>query len=209
MGLSQEFIHYVKRSTRTGGSRPLSWRTLVPKCRRRAEILAHVFRHRPVHFSCGIDYERVICVAQAKRSGPLNALTKLQNNVNQTRVQTLMLKISVKDEESQKQLLLEVEGRLAGPWVEELERSWQTERQRTSSERILVRLAHVSFIDEAGKELLSKMFQAGAQLEGSGCMVRAIIARITGAAFPAHDCQDEGKKIVAAQSGGGQGNEHT
>ena len=120
-----------------------------------------------------------------------------------------MLKISVKDKESQKQLLLEVEGRLAGPWVEELERSWQAERQRTSPEGILVRLAHVTFIDEAGKELLSRIFQAGAKLEGSGCMVRAIIARITGAAFSARDCEDEAKKVVAAQSGGGQGNEHT
>jgi anti-anti-sigma regulatory factor len=120
-----------------------------------------------------------------------------------------MLKISVKDEESQKRILLELEGRLAGPWVEELERSWQTERQRTSFNGILVRLAHVTFIDEAGKELLSKMFQAGAKLEGSGCMVRAIIARITGGAFSAHDCEEEGKKVVAAQSGGGQGNEHT
>jgi anti-anti-sigma regulatory factor len=120
-----------------------------------------------------------------------------------------MLKISVKDNEPQKQLLLEVEGRLAGPWVEELERSWQTERHRATSEGILVRLAHVTFIDEAGKELLSRMFQAGTKLEGSGCMVRAIIARITGAALPPHDCEDEGKKVVAAQSGGGQGNERT
>jgi anti-anti-sigma regulatory factor len=147
--------------------------------------------------------------ALAEFRGTSDALTKLENNVNQTRVQTLMLKISVKDEESQKQLLLEIEGRLAGPWVEELERSWQAERQRTASQGILVRLAHVSFIDEAGKELLSRMFQAGAKLEGSGCMVRAIIARITGAAFSAHDCEDEAKKVVAAQSGGGQGNEHT
>jgi anti-anti-sigma regulatory factor len=120
-----------------------------------------------------------------------------------------MLKISVKDEETQQRLLLEVEGRLAGPWVDELERSWQTERLRKTSPGILVRLAHVTFIDEAGKDLLNRMFQAGAKLEGSGCMVRAIIARITGAAFPAHDCEEEGKKVIAAQSGGGQGNEHT
>ena len=69
-----------------------------------------------------------------------------------------MLKISVKDEESQKQLLLEVEGRLAGPWVEELERSWQAERQRTSPEGILVRLAHVTFIDEAGNSYSAGFF---------------------------------------------------
>jgi anti-anti-sigma regulatory factor len=116
-----------------------------------------------------------------------------------------MLKISVKNEEPHNQLLLEVEGRLAGPWVEELERSWEAERGRSSSERLIVRLSNVTFIDEAGKELLSRIFQGGAQLEGSGCMVRAIIARITGAGFPVNGCKDEGKKVVAEQSGGGKG----
>jgi anti-anti-sigma regulatory factor len=122
-----------------------------------------------------------------------------------------MLRISVKDQGSQRRLLLEVEGRLAGPWVDELERSWETERRRTPSERILVRLSNVTFIDEAGKELLSRICRAGAKVEGSGCMVRAIIARITGALFPApackgeSDCKVESEKTVATQSGGGQG----
>jgi anti-anti-sigma regulatory factor len=120
-----------------------------------------------------------------------------------------MLKISVRDEEPQKRLLLEVEGRLAGPWVEELERSWEAERRRAPSEEIIVRLSNVTFIDEAGKELLSKIFRAGAKLEGSGCMVRAIVARITGVLLPAHDCKSESKKTVVAQSGEVRGNEHT
>jgi len=34
--------------------------------------------------------------------------------------------------------------------------------------------------------------------------VRAMIARITGAAFPAHDCEGESKKSIAL-SGGSQG----
>jgi anti-anti-sigma regulatory factor len=116
-----------------------------------------------------------------------------------------MLRISVKDEEPQKHVLLEVEGRLAGPWVQELERSWEAERSRARSELIVVRLSNVTFIDEAGNELLSRIFHAGARLEGNGCMVRAMIARITGAAFPAHDCEGESKKSIAALSGGSQG----
>ena len=116
-----------------------------------------------------------------------------------------MLKISVRNETPQKPLLLEVEGRLAGPWVEELERSWEAERQKAPSADIIVRLSSVSSIDEAGKELLTKIFRAGAKLEGSGCMVRAVIARIMGAVFPAHDCEGESREIIAAQSGGGQG----
>ena len=116
-----------------------------------------------------------------------------------------MLKISVKDEAREKRLLLELEGRLAGPWVEELERSWMAEQQRVPSAEIIVRLSNVSFIDEAGKELLGRIFHAGTKLEGSGCMVRAIIARIMGAVFTRHDCEDENRKVIATQSGGGQG----
>jgi hypothetical protein len=116
-----------------------------------------------------------------------------------------MLKISVRDEEPQKQVLLEVEGRLAGPWVEELERCWESERKLVPPEVIVVRLANVSFIDEAGKELLGRISHAGSKLEGHGCMVRAIIARIIGAVFSARDCEGESERPIAAQSGGGQG----
>jgi len=116
-----------------------------------------------------------------------------------------MLKISVKDEGPEKKVLLEVEGRLAGPWVEELERCWESERKRVPSEVIVVRLSNVSFIDDAGRELLGKISHAGSKLEGHGCMVRAIIARIIGAVFPARGCEGEKAKPIAAQSGGGQG----
>src|SRR5436853_6703689 len=97
-----------------------------------------------------------------------------------------MLKISVKDETREKRLLLELEGRLAGPWVEELERSWLAEQQRVPSAEIIVRLSNVSFIDEAGKELHGTIFHAGTKLVGSGCMVRAIIARIVGTVLTKH-----------------------
>ncbi len=113
-----------------------------------------------------------------------------------------MLRISVKNEGAGKELLLEVEGRLAGPWVEELERCWKKEQMRGSADAVVVRLSNVSFVDEMGTGLLSRMFQAGAKLEGSGCMVRALIARITGTAFPSGDCGESQTKI-SMQSGVG------
>lgn len=113
-----------------------------------------------------------------------------------------MLRISVKNEEAGKQLLLEVEGRLAGPWVEELERCWGSEQMRAATDSIVVRLSNVSFVDETGTDLLSRMFHAGAKLEGSGCMVRALIARITNTPLLAGEC-GEGQGKISMHSGVG------
>lgn len=122
-----------------------------------------------------------------------------------------MLRISIKDEEPQNQVLIEVEGRLAGPWVEELERCWESERKRVPSGVVVVRLSNVSFIDDAGRELLGRISHAGSKLEGHGCMVRAIIARIIGAVFSSRDCEEGSKRPIAAQSGEvrGERNEYT
>jgi anti-anti-sigma regulatory factor len=121
-----------------------------------------------------------------------------------------MLKISIRHDTPSKGLLVEVEGRLAGPWVDEFERSWETECGKTHSQPITVRLTNVTFIDDAGKQLLGKIFRSGARVEGNGCMVRAIIAAITGASLP-DDCRGEIKTGVAVESRGGQGesDEHT
>jgi len=89
-----------------------------------------------------------------------------------------MLRISVS--EMQENVVLDVEGRLAGPWVSELEGSWHGEQARSNGRGILVRLRAVTFIDDAGKELLSRMFEHNVKLEGSGCLVQAILAGITG-----------------------------
>lgn len=89
-----------------------------------------------------------------------------------------MLRISVS--EMQENVVLDVEGRLAGPWVSELEDSWRSEQARSNGRGILVRLRAVTFIDDAGKVLLTRMFEHKVKLEGSGCLVQAIIAGITG-----------------------------
>ena len=89
-----------------------------------------------------------------------------------------MFKVSVKREADGASLY--VEGRLAGPWVAELEKCWQVERSRAGSEFIIVRLGAVTFIDdEEGKALLAQEGDdRGAKLEGHGCLVRAIVAGI-------------------------------
>jgi len=99
-----------------------------------------------------------------------------------------MFKVSAS--ESENTLELDVEGRLAGPWVEELRQYWQRERLQTGKP-LRVRLSSVTFIDDAGKGLLKHMFDLGARLEGRGCLVRAILAEITGLPAPS-PCADVG-----------------
>ena len=91
-----------------------------------------------------------------------------------------MLKVSIREDPAG--VAMEVEGRVAGPWVDELHQCWQREQARTAGGPISVHLSAVTFIDDAGKQLLSRMFQHGVKLQGKGCMVRAIVAEITGSA---------------------------
>lgn len=72
-----------------------------------------------------------------------------------------------------------LEGRLAGPWVEELNGFWHklTESQRKNA---IIDLSGVTFIDSVGKALLDRLWQEGARLRASGCLTRCIVEEITG-----------------------------
>ena len=85
-----------------------------------------------------------------------------------------MLKISTRSESTLD--ILELEGRLAGPWIEELKECW---RQAASADHeIRVVLKQVTFIDDAGIGLLAAMHRAGVKFDANGCMTRAVIAEI-------------------------------
>jgi len=71
-----------------------------------------------------------------------------------------------------------LEGRLAGPWVDELARCWKTLTAKQDGGSIHVQLDAVTFIDDDGRVLLRTMHEAGATLAASGCMTRAILEEI-------------------------------
>jgi ABC-type transporter Mla MlaB component len=72
-----------------------------------------------------------------------------------------------------------LEGRLAGPWVEELNGCWckLTGSQR---ENVVIDLSGVTFIDATGKALLDRLWRQGARLRATGCLTRCIVEEITG-----------------------------
>lgn len=87
-----------------------------------------------------------------------------------------MLKITIHSDE--RRTSFELEGRLAGAWVEELRSCWET---LVDDCQLGVNLKAVTFIDEAGRRLLTEMHRQGIAIEGSGCMTAAIIDEIISA----------------------------
>jgi ABC-type transporter Mla MlaB component len=87
-----------------------------------------------------------------------------------------MLKITVRHNDGGATLTLE--GKLAGPWVKELERCWRSNVGMQPSRPVRVDLSSVTFIDEEGKALLEKMHREGAELAASGCLNKSMVEGI-------------------------------
>ena len=84
-----------------------------------------------------------------------------------------MLRITTKTEALK--TTFELEGKLAGAWVGELERCW---REISSGQAVKVSLEAVTFIDDDGKKLLARLHESGAELNASGCMNKCIVQEI-------------------------------
>lgn len=72
----------------------------------------------------------------------------------------------------------ELEGRLVGPWVGELERCWRSALDAPQHGPMRVDLSAVTFIDADGKALLARMYHEGAELAASGCLNKCIVEEI-------------------------------
>lgn len=74
-------------------------------------------------------------------------------------------------------MALVLEGRLAGPWVEELRTYCRciVEHQLPCRH---IDLTGVTFIDAEGKRLLTQLWQDGVELRASGCLTRCLIEDI-------------------------------
>lgn len=73
---------------------------------------------------------------------------------------------------------LSVEGRLAGPWVKALDECWRDLRTTSPHGKFQIDLCGVSYIDNAGKLLLTEMHRQGGKLLAEGCLNQAIIEEI-------------------------------
>ena len=85
-----------------------------------------------------------------------------------------MLKITIQTDATG--TVFELEGKLAGPWVQELEGCWRRAVAADHPPRVMLKA--VTFIDDAGRTLLAEMHRQGAELAAEGCMTRAIVEEV-------------------------------
>jgi anti-anti-sigma regulatory factor len=85
-----------------------------------------------------------------------------------------MLKITIRTDPTG--TIFELEGKLVGPWVQELKDCRQETARSGQSVRVL--LCAVTFIDDKGRDLLVEMYQHGAELVAEGCMNKTIVEEI-------------------------------
>ncbi len=74
--------------------------------------------------------------------------------------------------------MLKLEGKLSGPWVPELERSWNECLNEGLARPVQVDLSEVTFISTEGETLLKTMFQQGADLQSHSLMTQFILSQI-------------------------------
>jgi hypothetical protein len=83
----------------------------------------------------------------------------------------VMLKIDTI--ESTSEIVLSLHGRLAGPWVDELESQWRRAEAMAGERRLAVDLTNVTGIDGAARYLLQLMRVRNVSLVGACLAIRA------------------------------------
>ena len=89
-----------------------------------------------------------------------------------------MLKITSQQDSVLQDMSLIIEGRLAGPWVEEL-RTYCRRTVENHQRCTRIDLNGVTFIDADGKLLLTQLWQQGVELRATGCLTRCLLEDIT------------------------------
>jgi ABC-type transporter Mla MlaB component len=93
-----------------------------------------------------------------------------------------MLRITVHDKP--RALTFQLEGRLAGPWLRELEACWEGTLASPGQPILRVDLTGVTSVDAAGKACLAALHRQGAEFIAADCLTKGVVAEITQAPLP-------------------------
>jgi anti-anti-sigma regulatory factor len=69
----------------------------------------------------------------------------------------MMLRITVHNNDKTQTILLE--GKIAGPWVEEFDRTWHSLAPALGAKKLQLDLRNVDFVDAKGTQLLSDIYR--------------------------------------------------
>ncbi|MBP7620436.1 MAG: anti-sigma factor antagonist [Gemmatimonadales bacterium] len=69
-------------------------------------------------------------------------------------------------------------GSLAGQWVTLLDDHWRRLLKANGAAKVTIVLSDVSFIDNAGEQLLEQMLRGGVRFVLTGCMNRFVVDRV-------------------------------
>ena len=91
-----------------------------------------------------------------------------------------MIRITI--HQTDDELVLQLEGRLVGAWVDELEACWLAARPSRHRRSLRVDLRGVCQVDDRGRELLGRLYADRAAFVASGCVMPELIREIAAAA---------------------------
>src|SRR5579885_1699752 len=77
----------------------------------------------------------------------------------------------------------ELAGTITDAAARELEQAWKTASSAALGQSLIVDLNYVTGVDAAGREILRRWYDEGAQLVAKRPLARSIVASITGQAF--------------------------
>ena len=103
-----------------------------------------------------------------------------------------MLKITEQQSMAPDAISLFLEGRLAGPWVLELQ-TYVAQALVNQRRCAKIDLGGVTFIDAEGRVLLARLWHEGAELRASGCLTRCLVEEITGVSQADVSCKTHEK----------------
>jgi ABC-type transporter Mla MlaB component len=88
-----------------------------------------------------------------------------------------MLRITVQN--NPRIITFQLEGRLAGPWLQELEKCWHESLSDRQGPILRVDLTGMTSIDTEGKACLAAMHRQGAEFVAADCLTKAIVTEIS------------------------------
>ena len=87
-----------------------------------------------------------------------------------------MLKISILDTPSKRQLL--IEGKLVGPWTSELARVWRQATTDLNGRALIIDVKGLTAITEDGENVLLELMKEGASFRSSGVFTKHVLKRL-------------------------------